>query len=272
MNRRQFIERVSCCALGALCTALESGQALTASQPYPIPVPPPRAKARRIIVVDPGHGGADPGTVGHSGIEEKFVVLAIAREFARELAHRTGATVRLTRERDVLLPLEDRIGVAQSLRADLFISVHADSCPEADARGLSIYTLSEVASDRLAAALAEHENRVDMLYDVNLRHVDKSAAPVLFDLARRETLNLSRGLQSRLIADLAGKTRLLEHPTRSANFAVLRSPSVPAMLIETGFLSNLQDDALLSSPHYRQDLAGLLARSVADVFPSWVES
>ena len=180
--------------------------------------------------------------------------------------------MRLTRHSDVFLPLEKRVAIAQALKADLFISIHADSCPEADARGLSIYTLSEIASDRLAAALAEHENRVDMLYDVNLRYVDKSAAPVLFDLARRETLNLSRGLQNRLIADLAGKTRLLEHPVRSANFAVLRSPSVPAMLVETGFLSNIHDDALLSSPHYRQDLAGLLARSVADVFPSWVES
>jgi len=244
----------------------------SARQFYPVPVPPPSAKQHRTIVVDPGHGGIDPGTVGQSGVEEKFVVLAIAKEFARELARLTGASVRLTRHSDVLLPLEERIGIAQSLRADLFISIHADSCPEADARGLSIYTLSEVASDRLSAALAEHENRVDMLYDVNLRHVDKSAAPVLFDLARRETLNLSRGLQNQLIADLAGKTRLLERPSRSANFAVLRSPSVPAMLIETGFLSNIHDDELLRTPHYRQDLAVLLARSVADAFPRWAES
>ncbi len=236
----------------------------SARGPLPIPVFPPRTKGRLTIVIDPGHGGVDPGAIGHSGIEEKGIVLEIARDFAAELARLSGAAVRLTRHSDVFLPLAERVAIAQALKADLLISVHADSCPEAGARGLSIYTLSEVASDRFAAALADHENRVDSLYGVNLHQVDKNVASILFDLARRETLNLSLAMQHRLISDLSGRTRLLERPARSANFAVLRSPSVPAMLIETGFLSNDADEALLRTQPYRQRLARLLAHGLAE--------
>lgn len=193
-------------------------------------------------------------------------MLAIAEDFAHALERETGATVRLTRERDIFLPLEERVDIAQSLQADLFLSIHADFCPVPEARGLSVYTLSEDASDKLSAALADRENRVDALYGLGVKPVDKTVASILFDLARRETLNRSLKLQRSIVDALSGKTRLLEHPARSANFAVLRSPSVPAMLIETGFLSNGHDKALLSTQPYRHRLATMLAQVIAAGF------
>lgn len=224
--------------------------------------------ARRTIVIDPGHGGIDPGAIGRTGTYEKHVVLSIGDHFAEELGRLTGAHVKMTRQTDIFLPLEERVDIAQGVKADLFISVHADSAPEPSARGLSIYTLSEVASDRLSAALAHRENSVDRLYGVNLRHMDHTVAKILFDLARRSTLNRSLAVQHELVADLGRHTRLLDNPARSANFAVLRSPSVPAVLIETGFLSNGQDEALLKTASYRRHMGSMLAHAVADTINS----
>jgi N-acetylmuramoyl-L-alanine amidase len=270
MNRRAFIRHCSSLVLASALLSLESVRPALARPPYPIPVPPPSlkpgAKRQRTIVIDPGHGGVDPGAIGGAGTEEKHVVLNIAEDLAGELGRLTGAAVRLTREKDVFLPLEERVAFAQDLKADLFVSVHADSAPTPDARGLSVYTLSNTASDKLSAALATRENQVDTLYGVDLGKLDDKVASILFDLARRETLNQSIAVQHRLVADLGSKTRLLERPARSANFAVLRSPAVPAVLIETGFLSNGHDEALLRTPRYRRHLAGLIAHAVADCY------
>jgi N-acetylmuramoyl-L-alanine amidase len=274
MKRRALIKYFSSAALAPILLGSGRLDAARASEPLPVPfpVPPPRLKARRCIVIDPGHGGVDPGAIGRSGAEEKHIVLAIGLAFAEELERLTGATVKLTRQNDTFLPLEERVQIAQTMKADLFVSVHADSAPERVARGLSIYTLSEHASDKLAAALATSENRVDSLYGVNLNGMSKSVASILVDLARRETLNRSITLQRNLISGLDGRTRLLERPARAANFAVLRSPEVPAMLIENGFLSNPQDEALLSTAKYRQRLASLLAHTLANSFSSWAEA
>ncbi|HUC60617.1 MAG TPA: N-acetylmuramoyl-L-alanine amidase [Alphaproteobacteria bacterium] len=274
MKRRALIKYFSSAALAPILLGTGLSGRARANQPFPVPlpVPPPRLKAARCIVIDPGHGGIDPGAIGRSGVEEKHIVLAIGLAFAEELERLTGAKVHLTRENDRFLPLEERVQIAQGLKADLFVSVHADSAPERVARGLSIYTLSEHASDRLAAALATSENRVDSLYGVNLAGMSKSVASILVDLARRETLNRSITLQRDLIAGLEGRTRLLERPARAANFAVLRSPEVPAMLIENGFLSNPQDEALLSTAKYRQRLATLLAHTLANSFSAWAEA
>mgnify|MGYP001545935573 FL=1 len=231
----------------------------------PVPLHRPTIPvAQRTIVIDPGHGGIDPGAIGRTGTYEKHVVLSVADNFAEELGRLTGARVKLTRQTDIFLPLEERVAIAQGVKADLFVSVHADAAPEQSARGLSVYTLSEVASDRLSAALAHRENNVDALYGVNLQHVDQTVAKILFDLARRSTLNQSLALQHELVADLRSQTRLLDNPARSANFAVLRSPSVPAVLIETGFLSNGQDEALLCMPRYQRHMGLLLAHAVSD--------
>jgi len=274
MKRRALIKYFSSAALAPILLGSGRLDLARASEPLPVPlpVPPPRLKARRCIVIDPGHGGVDPGAIGRSGVEEKHIVLAIGLAFAEELERLTGATVKLTRQSDTFLPLEERVQIAQTMKADLFVSVHADSAPERVARGLSIYTLSEHASDKLAAALATSENRVDSLYGVNLNGMSKSVASILVDLARRETLNRSITLQRNLISGLEGRTRLLERPARAANFAVLRSPEVPAMLIENGFLSNPQDEALLSTAKYRQRLASLLAHTLANSFTGWADA
>ncbi len=225
-----------------------------------------RARQRRkpVIVVDPGHGGADPGAIGHGGLEEKHVVLDIARHCAADLAALTKASVHLTRTDDVFLPLENRVAIARAHKADFFVSIHADSAPAAAARGLSIYTLSQHASDRFSAALARHENAVDAVYGVKLRKFDHAVASILFDMARRETLNISRTMQHYLLRDLGRKVRLLENPARHANFEVLRSPVIPGVLIESGFLSNRHDEASCGPRHTRRRLASQLAHSIKD--------
>lgn len=275
MNRRMFLRQSLWVAFASAAGLLKWTPSAEAQQDRTLlQAEKRRTRGRRTIVIDPGHGGVDPGAIGHSGIEEKNIVLPLAEEFAARLESLTGAAVHLTRDRDIFLPLEERVAIGEKLKADLFISVHADSCPEHDARGLSIYTLSKVASDKLSAALAVSQNRVDTLYSPNLREVlrhvhNKNVASILCDLACRETRLRSLTLQHDLVTELSGDTRLLEHPARSANFAVLRSPQIPALLIETGFLSNRFDEALLRKPAYRHGLADKLARSVAKSFPHW---
>lgn len=229
-------------------------------------------KGRPVVVIDPGHGGVDPGAIGHGGLEEKHVVLDIAEHCAADLAARTGASVHLTRRSDVFLPLERRVAIAHDHKANLFVSVHADSAPSRDARGLSVYSLSEHASDRMSAALAHHENGVDKVYGVKLQHFDKAVASILFDMARRETLNLSRVVQHRLLHDLRHKIRLLDNPARRANFEVLRDAAVPSVLVESGFLSNRHDEAQLHSARYRRHLGAMLARSLGDALSTILDT
>ncbi|WP_159460296.1 N-acetylmuramoyl-L-alanine amidase family protein [Tistlia consotensis] len=223
-----------------------------------------RRSRKPTVVIDPGHGGVDPGALGRNGLEEKAVVLDIAEHCATALALRSGASVHLTRREDVFLSLEERVAIARRHQADLFVSIHADSAPTPAARGLSVYTLSGDASDKLAASLARHENAVDAAYGVKLRQFDDAVASILFDLARRETLNLSRAVQRRLIGDLASRMRLLDNPARHADFAVLRSAAIPAVLVETGFLSNRADELELRSGRYRRKIGATLATSLSD--------
>ena len=255
MNRRTFIKRFSSDILISCVAALWPLHSAYAHG---------RARRRPVIVVDPGHGGIDPGAIGHSGTEEKHVVLDIAHRFGSELAVMSGAAVHMTRETDVFLPLEERVEIARALEAELLVSVHADSAPTPEARGLSVYTLSTTASDQLATAIADHENAVDKVYDVKLQRYDREVASILYDMARRETIQYARAIQTHLIRDLADRTRLLERPGRHANFEVLRSPVVPGILIETGFLSNIYDERELSSPSYRRDLSRTMARALSD--------
>jgi N-acetylmuramoyl-L-alanine amidase len=275
MNRRVFIRQSLCVAVASAVELLQWSPTAVARQlGTPSHQVASRPRGPRTIVIDPGHGGVDPGAIGHTGIEEKNIVLPLAKEFAARLRRLTGATVHLTRDRDIFLPLAERVAIGENLKADLFISVHADSCPDHKARGLSIYTLSEVASDELSASLAVSENRVDALYGNYLKHVlkhvnNRNVATILVDLACRGTRFRSLALQHDLVTDLSGKTRLLEHPARSADFAVLRSPQVPALLIETGFLSNRHDETLLRTPHYRHHLADKLASSVTESLSHW---
>ena len=263
VNRRQFCSIILPGITWGLGTALgpESAGAQTrALKPAPKPAP-----KKAVIVIDPGHGGRDPGAIGARGTMEKNITLALAHEVKAQLAIRPDLTTHLTRDSDLLLPLGERVAIGQRHDADLFVSLHADATPSRRARGLSIYTLSEDASDDLAANLAERENKVDVLYGVDLQHVEKDVADVLIDLARRRSHAASNTARRRLIKGLGGKIKLLENPMRSANFAVLRSAQVPSILIESGFLSNPDDESLLINPKFRSQLAKMLANQIADI-------
>lgn len=232
------------------------------ADPFP-PSPSRKPQSPRLLMIDPGHGGHDPGAIGLSGTKEKDITLDIAQRMADVLARETGIDVRLTREHDVFLPLPERVKLGREARADMFISIHADSAPNQGARGLSAYTLSEKASDQFANMLAEQENKVDLLGGLDLGVEDKDVASILFDLAARRTRNTAQRVKVGFIKAVGRNWQLLEEPMRSANFAVLRSPDVPSMLIETGFLSNPRDESLLRRSDSRQKIATLMAKELA---------
>jgi N-acetylmuramoyl-L-alanine amidase len=179
----------------------------------PAPKPAPR---QAVIVLDPGHGGRDPGAIGVSGTEEKEITLSVCRQIRDILAKRRDVKVILTRDSDEYLALPSRVAVAHKHNADLFISVHADAAPNRSARGLSAYSRSDKASDKFASALAERENRVDAVYGVDLRGTDKETSAILLDLARRHSHNASLSAKRRIVVGVEGKVRLLDNPMRTA--------------------------------------------------------
>jgi N-acetylmuramoyl-L-alanine amidase len=241
--------------------------AMAADHKHPVKPPTPSASRRparpRLVMLDPGHGGADPGAVGTHGTQEKDVTLDIAHEVARRLADHHGVTARLTRSDDRFLALDDRVALTRKVGADLFVSIHADSAPNADARGLSAYTLSSKASDGFASRLAHQENQADRFGGLNPKGNRKVVQDILLDLTARHTRNASLFARKTLVRGLAKDLRLLENPMRSANFAVLKAPDVPSLLVETGFLSNPQDEDILRNPEARHRVARALAREIA---------
>lgn len=219
-----------------------------------------------VIVLDPGHGGVDPGAIGVSGVYEKNITLSAAREF-RSLLEGTGRyTVHLTRDRDVFLRLRERIAVARRHNADLFVSIHADSVKNPKVRGLSVYTLSEKASDGEAHALAEAENKADIIAGIDLSHESVEVTNILIDLAQRETMNLSARMAQKVVAELQRETTLLPRSHRFAGFAVLKAPDVPSVLVELGYLSNKDEERLLRQADYRNKLGRAFVRAVDQYF------
>jgi N-acetylmuramoyl-L-alanine amidase len=217
---------------------------------------------RKVIVLDPGHGGIDAGTTGVDGSKEKDVVLDEARRLAKALAAR-GYTVHLTRDSDIYIPLRQRVSIARGYDADLFISLHADSNPNAAMAGASVYTLSERGSDREAAALAAKENRSDIVAGVDLKGQDQTVSHILIDLAQRQTINRSVRFADGLVRQLAAATDLIPRdPHRSAAFAVLKAPDVPAVLVELGYLSNGRDCGQMRTGAWREAVARAIAAAV----------
>jgi N-acetylmuramoyl-L-alanine amidase len=221
--------------------------------------PPPRTLP--LVVLDPGHGGRDPGAIGAGGTQEKRITLSVAIELKRRLEAGGRCRVLLTRGRDVFVPLADRIGLARQRDAALFLSLHADSAP--GARGASIYTLSETASDALSAALARRENGADRAGGRRLPSVPPEVGRILLSLMRQETRAGSDRLARLAVSSLrGGEVPLLPNAHRHAAFAVLKAPDVPAALVEMGFLSHPADEAALNRPAHRARLAGALAGAV----------
>ncbi len=235
-------------------------------QPLTQPLKKPRYR-RKVVVIDPGHGGIDPGSTGRrKRVFEKHINLAMARRLKRELDKSGRYKTVLTRTRDVFVRLRDRIARARGSGADLFISLHADSMPNSRIRGASVYTLSERASDKEAAALAAKENKADLIAGMDLSHNSEQVTNILIDLAQRETMNHSVRFARILFDEMRKSTRFLRKSHRFAGFAVLKAPDVPSVLLEMGYLSNAEDEKRLIRPRYRARLAKAIARAIDRYF------
>ena len=251
-------------------SAQRGGITVPLDPPKPLPVPPitgARGTKRPLVVIDAGHGGHDPGSQSADGaIKEKDIALAIAKAIRDELAASGRVRVALTRSDDRFLVLGERREIARRLKADLFISVHADSAVNTTARGASIYTLSEVASDRVAAQLAAKENRADILNGVDLGGENTEVSSILFDLAQRETMNISSQFAILLQREMEPTVHFKDDAHRFAGLIVLKAPDVPSVLLETGYISNPDDLSLLMSRDYRRNIAVGVRKAVETHF------
>jgi len=217
----------------------------------------------RIIAIDAGHGGEDPGAVGPTGLKEKDVVLDVARKLAERLAGDEGLRPALIRESDYFVPLGQRVRKARALKADVMLSVHADAFTEARARGASAFVLSEgAASSASARYLAQKENAADELGGVDLRRRDKDATRILLELSTRTQIRESSELAGFLLGELGRIGRLHKPKVERAGFAVLRSPDVPSVLVETAFISNPEEEQRLADANYRDQLADALHKGI----------
>jgi N-acetylmuramoyl-L-alanine amidase len=273
LNRRGTIAgaALAAAAAGAILFVVASRSGAASQASLTVNLPPaasdriyagPQARGRPIVVIDAGHGGRDPGARSVSGeAAEKDLTLALARELRDNLVRRGRVRVAMTRDDDRYLTLEDRAAVARRLNAAMFISLHMDSAPNPLARGASVYSLSDVASDAEAARFAALENA-----GVDVRDSGGSVEAILSDLAMRTQMSASADLAVRLVGKSAGRFELRPNPHRFAAFHVLRRAATPAVLFEAGYISNADDELLLRSPEHRAQVALALAQAVeADI-------
>ncbi|HUC10345.1 MAG TPA: N-acetylmuramoyl-L-alanine amidase [Stellaceae bacterium] len=257
--------------LRSLAGAVFAGlpDAIASAQPAGRALAEPRGKVQRhhlpLVVIDPGHGGIDPGAIGPGGIYEKYITFATATDLARALRATGRFRVALDRGPDEYVPLHERVARAEALRANLFLSIHADALPNPAMRGLSVFTLSATASDREAAALAASENR-EVIPGLRSTRRPSAVDAVLIDLMRRQADNQSLKLARDIVETLGQEVKLLENPQRSAGFVVLTSPDIPSALVELGCLSNPVEERLLQLPSYRRRLARGLAQAIKAYF------
>jgi N-acetylmuramoyl-L-alanine amidase len=223
-----------------------------------------------IVVVDPGHGGKDPGAVGAKGEREKDVVLSIAQMLAKRLKKEKGFDVKLVRNDDFFVPLRKRVAIARQHKADIFISVHADAAPRLTASGASVYCLSEGgATSATARFMAQRENGADLLGAtslLNLKDKDPMLAGVILDMSMNATIAASLQLGSTVLGSLADITTLHQKRVEQAGFAVLKSPDVPSILVETGFISNARDSQRLVTARHQQAVADGLFKGLQRYF------
>ena len=241
--------------------------------PAPQAAAPARGtRLRPVIVIDPGHGGIDPGTVASPQLTEKMVTLAVARELQTLLARSHRYDVHMTRQGDTFLSLDQRVRISRQHAADLFISIHADALAETNlaqaVRGATVYVLADRASDEAARRLAEKENAADVLAGLAAMpaSVEDQVRNILLDLVHRETANFSATFRGMLVSHMRGKVPLAKDPQRSAAFKVLKQPDTPSVLVELGYMSNSEDLARLSRPDGQRQLAASLAAAVDAFF------
>ena len=227
---------------------------------------PDKVPGRFTVVVDPGHGGIDGGATGQLGTREKTITLEFGKVLAELLSQRGNYDVKMTRTEDKFISLRERLEFNRNSNADLFLSVHADSLGQHNVRGSTIYYLSKKASDEVSRALAEAENRVDLLAGLSLERPDSVVSDILVDLTTRETKHFSKQFSRLLVANLGKEVKLIKNPIRSAAFGVLKAPDVPSVLIELGYLSNKEDEKLLRAQAWQVKAASAVANAVDEFF------
>ncbi len=223
--------------------------------------------ALKTIIIDPGHGGKDPGTTVGAKVREKDIVLQIAKSIQNKI-YEAGLpyNVRLTRNHDIYIPLRKRYEIARQEKADLFLSLHADSHQDQKMRGLSIYTLSETASDKEAELLAKKENKADLVAGIDLAYISAEVTNILISLTQRETQHQSEQFARLFTTSIPRHMHASSHPHRFAGFAVLKAPDIPSVLIELGYLSNPQDRRLLQEKDYQKMLASRIVHAIDRYF------
>lgn len=221
-----------------------------------------------IIIVDAGHGGKDSGTIGRfAGSKEKYVTLGYARELKRQLDQTKKYKVYLTRDKDFFIPLGERVARARRVKADLFVSVHADSSPDRDTSGLSIYTLSETSSDKQAEALAQKENKSDIIGGADFSNASADILKTLINMSQRSTMNESAKFAESVIKSIRENGVVtLQKTHRFAGFRVLTAPDIPSVLIELGYLSNKDEEKKLNNLHYKKKVVESIVEAVDDYF------
>jgi N-acetylmuramoyl-L-alanine amidase len=266
--RRLFFARLGqrLIALGALGWTIPGhANGLAAPQPAVSPVKP-------LIMLDPGHGGRDPGAIGKAGTHEKHIALAAARDLRALLETDKRYRVELTRSHDNFVALDDRVSRARARGAALFVSIHADALPDPGVRGASVYTLAANASDAQTAALAKRENSADRFLGPAWRDTPPEVARILGSLVRRETHAGSQRIARGMVGALHRELPMLPNPTRHAGFAVLKAADIPSVLVEMGFLSNSLDEAALRKPEHRRLVAGAMKRAIDGFFAAAARS
>ncbi len=217
---------------------------------------------RPLVMLDPGHGGRDPGAIGVSGTYEKHIAIAAARELRRQLLAGGRYRVALSRDDDVFIPLEDRVAIAQGQQAALLVSMHADALHDPSVRGASVYTSSQDASDSQTASLARTENGADRYGGPHLRTVSPEVQRILASLVRQETRVGSIQMARSVVSAFRPRVTLLNHPARHAAFAVLKAADIPSVLVEMGFMSNAADEAALRQASHRSLVASAMAQAI----------
>ncbi len=260
---------------GKIYGSLKIDDATDATQKIPIktnngttPIPKRKDIAKKyMIVIDAGHGGVDPGAIGANHLFEKNVTLKMAKELKRQLLATGKYNVKLTREKDIYLKLHERRKFARNNKADLFISLHADSINKKHISGASVYTLSEKSSDAQTEKLAARENRADLIAGVDLSEEGDDVAEILIDLAMRDTMNQSKFMANTLVENMKKYgIKTLDNAHRYAGFAVLKSPDTPSILIEMGFMSNYSEARKLNSPSYRKKISASIVKGINKYF------
>jgi len=271
-SRRQFL-------LSSLALMLVTRKSAFAKEehtsllPQRTVVSPPRprpAGGKKIVMLDPGHGGIDSGAVGHEGTEEKHIVLEIANHIRHLFSQHPDIEVRLTRENDHFIPLAQRVEIAHQHGADLFMSVHADGFTSPSANGASVFALStRGASSTMAKYLAAKENASDAIGGVKTTTDNRYLQQTLFDLVQTDTIKNSLDLGKHILNQIRPMHHLHSQHTEQAAFAVLKSPSIPSVLVETSFITNPQEEKLLGTTAFRQKIAGAIADGIVSFFKEY---